>query len=363
MRFHKHREEKDIPLSEFALVGETKEPKFSHLVAKSHGHELAYRVVPVNRWGVPAAKLREEVAKGAFVAARITTTLAPSAPVLLHATPGPHELTLKFQANPANENITVYHVYRKVVETPAKLTPVKASGTAAEHREHFLLEVIHDKRSLVAHGPLADHVGAGAARFDVVHHEPILAEYERPVKDAKARGGVKAPALPEHLIHGAEKLCDVLPDGKLAVSVPGVTVTKDDHGHFVVTDHHATAAGQDHLYYVEADNGLTSKRSHVLDAQPHHIAAKSPSDVKAANVTPHGVHVTWDKGDAKAFIVQRAEKAAGPFFQMSGLHKEASFVDHTVHDNATYVYRVLALNADGHLSPPSAPAIVTTPAN
>lgn len=71
-----------------------------------------------------------------------------------------------------------------------------------------------------------------------------------------------------------------------------------------------------------------------------------------------GVLITWDKpkaADLKGILIYRATEENGPFYPISPLIVESSFVDTRVREGKVYYYRLCAIDRSNNRSPLSKP--------
>jgi hypothetical protein len=114
LQFTQEIDEKSLTRDQYAFIGQIGETTaFDDYVTKSHGHVYWYRVVAVNRWGIPQPG--DSHAKSSSPLKMIVpSTIPPTTPVLVSAIPDyKGNIDLGIQAPSAFETLGAYHVYRR----------------------------------------------------------------------------------------------------------------------------------------------------------------------------------------------------------------------------------------------------------
>ncbi|MEY2565288.1 MAG: hypothetical protein QOH88_3481 [Verrucomicrobiota bacterium] len=298
------------PDSSFALVGEIKgKTTFTDDIGRSQAHRYVYRVIAVNRWGVPAGGPREGI-KGAEVKVRVPATMPPGAPAFLSVEQDDvGNIDLQFRPNLEEENVTSYEIRRRLIPSPAvKVSP--ATGASAKGIARFGIQP------------------SGSAINAILRSNPALLTKPAVVSSNKDQDGYE--------VIGTKN-----PKG----AVDGILTFRDPK----VTAH------QVYSYYIVAinqDNLRTSSGDLLCSAEI------SPEYKGPAKLTPtatcESVKLIWPvTAEAKNYIVERALKTApANRVQLSGIGRETTYVDHSVQPGESYSYRVIGVTEDGNVTEP-----------
>ena len=348
--------------SDFVLLGTTKTHEFDDPISRSSAHYYVYRIVPVNRWNVPGPLLS--------VQARAPATLPPAEPKLLVGTANSNGgVDVEFiPVGDSGEEIQTYELWRLTLSSTvlAGATPAAASGGASVGGS-----------SLTSKGPPASATLAGAAaRYGVALHRPVMS--------AAARAGTGLPSVP-----ALQRL-----QQSSAVKVATLTGSQATPGTQVWLSEAQTAAldwRDDYAYWVRAvDSDSLQSDSEVVDVTPLKISAAAPTGLSAAwNATSCEVDVSWQGADQEpaGYILERelAPSATSTgtthtgttqggqsvtlgltsvntgaalqdgYIQLGGITAAtaATYADHSVFPDSSYLYRVRTLDKAGNISPPT----------
>ena len=231
--------------------------------------------------------------------------------------------------------------------------------------------------SLTFKGPPASATLAGAAaRYGVALHRPVMS--------AAARAGTGLPSVPalQRLQQSSAVKVATLPGSQ---ATPGTQVWLSEA---------QTAAldwRDDYAYWVRAvDSDSLQSDSEVVDVTPLKISAAAPTGLSAAwNATSCEVDVSWQGADQEpaGYILERelapsatstgtthtATTQGGQsvtlgltsvntgaalqdgYIQLGGISAAtaATYADHSVFPDSSYLYRVRTLDKAGNISPPT----------
>lgn len=113
---------------EFVEVGVTKPnvTSFVDVVPRTVARSYTYEIAPISRWGVMG-----QVAAGSSVVAQVPSTVRPTRPNLLNASPdaaADRAIRLRIDPNPAEESVSLYRVFRD----GQAIGEVRAAGASGE---------------------------------------------------------------------------------------------------------------------------------------------------------------------------------------------------------------------------------------
>ncbi len=342
------------PQSSWVLLGQVSDPTFTDPVQRSHAHYYLYHVVAVNRWGVASGP-------SADLSVRVPATLPPSVPTLLQVSPNEAgQVVVTIRANPVEEEVEQYQVWRKELATNKTLSyapPAVQMATAGAHlplppADQPHANVTFQGRSLVAGGTEALRVGNGAARFGVFrHNSPAAALAQTLGQNArqKVAGNITAQLSPDEL--------KALLDWSGYTQVGLATVNGDQ----AVYQDSNVQPGTDYAYRVVVltrDN-VKSDSSIIMDASPYKVKADPPTNGKAIYANG-GVTVSWTapQSGATGFIVKRAvvlpNNRAPAFIQVQVIPgaTPTSYTDYNARSRKSYTYAIQAIDSSGNVSDP-----------
>ena len=386
--------------SDFVLLGTTKTPEFDDPISRSSAHYYVYRVVPVNRWNVPGPLLS--------VQARAPATLPPAEPKLLVGTASSNGgVDVEFiPVGDAGEEIQTYELWRVTLSSTvlAGLTgsgtgTTAATSTGATTTSNSIAatgQAYAANRAAVAPSTDATRAAASAARPSLTSNGPpasvtlagAAARYgvalHRPVMFAAARAGIGLPS--------ALTLQNLQQSS--AVKVATLTGSQAMPGAQVWLSEAQTAAldwRDDYAYWVRAvDSDSLQSDSEVVDVTPLKVSAAAPTGLSATwNATNCQVDVSWQAADQEpaGYIVERelapsATSTGTPhtattqggqsvtlgltaansgaalqdrYIQLGGITSAtaATYADHSVFPDSSYLYRVRTLDKAGNISAPA----------
>jgi fibronectin type 3 domain-containing protein len=332
--------------------------RFTEMVTQSMVHYYIYRIRAVNVWGEPSASPTESQM------VRVPTTVPPLTPHLLTPIPGPGQAILRWK--PVAE-AQKYVIYRSL-----KPVPVVQMGELSTMVGSVLSDGTGNR--VATTGSLPNLTGLPGLPNNLISMPALLTKLDtlntsqqlKLYQGIYSKYGALALAPYAHLNIDAAKTLGWLPvqtittnyfENKSNIANDVVLKWNDNQVDYPNT----------YLYTIEAvtEDGLASDQSAPVSAQPY--KGKGPAAPEPLQITPtdNGPKLTWTEyTDYPAtwqgvqlkpmgYIVYRAEKEAGPYYQCSPLLTEATFTDTAAPAGRNYWYRVVIVDEMGLLSAPT----------